>query len=1835
MTHTNEQLEAALRKATHAALSMRSEVERERARAYAPLAIVGAGFRLPGRANDLDSLWRVLASGQDTVREIPVERFDFAGEYDADPDHLGTSYVRHAALIDDVDGFDANLFGITPREAEAMDPQHRLLLESSWAALEDAGYDPQALRESNTGLFVAIGPNEYDAHRARPAAVADAHAITGGHTSFAAGRIAYHLGLQGPALAIDTACSSSLVALHLAAAHLRTGRCDLALVGGVQVIADPETFVHLSRTRAVAPDGRSKTFSDRADGYGRGEGVVVFAVMRLDDAKTQKRRVLGVVRGTAVNHDGASASITAPNGSAQQKVLRAALEDAQLSSADVDVVECHGTGTSLGDPIEVRALHEVYGRARPSDLGPLLLGAVKTNLGHLESAAGAVGVLKVLASFAHEALPPTLHTQPRNAHLEWDQLNVRVVDALTPWARAVRHVRRAAVSSFGLSGTNAHVILEEPPRLEPEPRSDGRARPALRLAVLSAQSDAALAEAAGKLPHALSELPCLDDLSHALWTTRARLPRRLVVPVLRSDAEAGYPELCAALQAFAKDAALTRGARLTPRDASPGELAVLFTGQGSQRPDMGRGLYGQPGLEAFSAALDALTDALERHLPRSLRSVMWDAGDAHIHSTRYTQPALFALEVALFRQWQAWGLRPAYVIGHSVGELAAAHVAGVIELGDAARMVCARAQLMDELAIAGGSMVSIQADEREVREALDELELVASLSGFSNIAAGVSIASLNGPSQTVISGDVQLVRAVVACLEVRGRKCKPLRVSHAFHSPHIEPMLKEFEEICAGTTFMAPSVPVISNLTGEVADPTRGELVSARYWVDQVRGTVRFHDGVRAALARGVRTFVECGPDGVLSALVRQCAGEEARAYGSLAKEKAELTALGSALAGLCADGVALDWSSLLASPSARPITLPSYAFQRRSYWREPAPAQAPVVSNEPALWPLAGRRMPLTNGDFVHLLELGPAVQAYLADHLVYDTVVIPGAFYLSVFLAVAAEHFPERDLELTNVEFQRALTFASTSDRITAQVHLRAGPDGVLDATLAAQRDGVWTTHATARLGAAHGLEAQVVRLPGAQLEQAPDGLLERLEAMRVSWGPRWQWLEGSSALAEQTFARMRAPAGTPSDDAPMAGALLDASFAVLLDTTFAGRAVADGVPFLPFGVERFRCRADATTARWVRCTPGNVAESLLVGDLAWFDERGGLVAQMEGFTAHRAPAERFLGASAEERDLFVVGLRELPASFAAEPVTPTRLTVNTLDDLRDGLPFAPHVAVEVRLAENVDARSTVIRFLGALQQAVRRSNGTRLARLTMCVRGALRTSARDRAPHEAHAALWSLLRTLRLEKPELALCLVDEDGSVGAPPALSHWYGAGEFAVRDGRLMQPELRKRVADGERLAAPALSDSTVLITGGTGGLGAVLAAHLVRQHRARHVLLASRSGSDAPGTAQLVAELRALGASSVRVARCDVSVRAEVATLLAEIPHAQPLGAVIHTAGVLRDAPFDTLGEAAIHEVFAPKLDAAHHLDALTRELPSVRAFVLFSSLAGLIGNAGQAAYAAANAALDALAARRHDAGHPATSLAWGPWADVGMAAELRPHERARLASNGIELLPTRAALAAFDAAWTSAEPVLAVARFDAAAVGERHPYRESMLAPLLGRRARPQPASAGAREQLARLPASDRRAAIVDIVRTEIAYLLGLPGASDVAAEKPLQQIGVDSLLSVDLRHRLSARFAATLPATLAFDYPTSDALAGFLHAELFSAQEPLWSEGDIRAKLQRAPIHMLRALAGLDALLAAVEDEPQSAPAAQGQMSDAIRSAEDRSLLELAESMLGSHS
>ncbi|KUL39324.1 hypothetical protein ADL15_09920 [Actinoplanes awajinensis subsp. mycoplanecinus] len=1593
--------------------------------AVEPIAIVGMACRFPGGVGSPQDLWDLVAAGRDAIGPFPDNRgWDVDTLYHPDPDHPGTTYSNQGGFLPGAADFDPGLFGISPREALAMDPQHRLLLETSWEAIERAGLEPAALRGSRTGVFAGVMYNDYALVVSGSSDAAEGFMGTGG--SIASGRVAYTFGLEGPTVTVDTACSSSLVALHLAVQALRNRECEMALAGGVTVMATPNTFVGFSRQRGLAPDGRCKSFADDADGTGWGEGVGMLLVERLSDARRLGHPVLAVVRGSAVNSDGASNGLTAPNGPSQQRVILAALAAAQLEPGDVDAVEAHGTGTPLGDPIEAQALLATYGQRRTE---PLWLGSVKSNLGHTQAAAGVAGIIKMVEAMRHGRLPATLHAATPSTQVDWTAGAVELLTSSRDWP-AVDRPRRAAVSSFGISGTNAHVILEAVPDEVPAAPAALPVTPLVFAAADEQALDAQLARVAAHLAgHPGVSLPAVA----ATLAGRARLPYRAVA--LGRDRS----ELAAALAA---------GGTVRGVAGQPGRLAVVFTGQGSQRLDMGRGLY----------------DAVEQ--------------------TGWAQPAIFALEVALLALVRSWGIHPDVVAGHSIGEIAAAYAAGVLTLADAATLVSARSRLMQALP-AGGSMLAVQASEDQVRAVFPD----------------VDVAAVNGPHAVVVSG----LAEDIAPVEAHGWKTTRLRASHAFHSRLMEPMLDDFRVAVKALTFAEPRLAVVST----VADG--GDWTDPEYWVRQVREPVRFADAVTRLDATRV---LELGPDTVLATLIPD-------AVGALRRERSEPATLLSAIATLFTAGTAVDWPAVTGDGGH--TDLPTYPFTHRRLWPRPGPGgggDAAGLGLDPGGHPLLGAAVELPDTATLVLTgTLEPAGQPWLTEHTVRGRAVLPGTALAELALAAGARAgVPALD----ELVFQAPLTLP---ERGAAAIRVTVTEiDRVHTVTVRSRAaDGEpWTTHATGTLSAAEpaDVDADLVSWPPDGAEELPlTGLYETFAEAGLGYGPAFRGLRRLWRRGPEVFAEVRTDA--PTDGYGLHPALADA---VLHAIGPAALLPGDGLrlPFAVAGVHRF---GPAGAALRARLTAADGADAIRL-DLA--DDTGLPVATFERITLRPVATDRFGGAAADRLLYDVAWVPQEATATAPDAVVPL------------GAALPSPVATLLVDATAPGPAGTRTAALLTLLQTWLADPAWASAQLVVRTHGAVG----ERVTDPDGAALWGLVRSAQAEHPD-RLRLLDGPDDASYPLA--------QAVIRDGVPLVPRLARLRPEHTAAGPVTFGAGTVLVTGAGGTLGSLLVHHLAQAHGVRDLLLLSRSGTgvDLPGAV-------------VRSLVCDVADPQAVARAL----HGERITAVVHAAGVLDDALLADLTPDRLATVFRAKVDAARTLVAATRDQP-LAAFVLYSSAAGVLGNPGQGNYAAANAFLDAYAIQLRADGVPATSLAWGPW-DAGMADALGEAGQRRLRRGGILPLTAAQGLAAFDAALTTARPLLVPVAFDpaglhaAASAGALPAVLAGLVPAGAGAGGPDQRALAAFQRRLTQLPADDLRAALADLVARQAAVVLGHTAPDDVDAHQPFLEAGFDSLTSVELRNRLGTATGLTLPTTLLFDHPTPDALVTHLAGRLARPDE-----------------------------------------------------------------------
>ncbi|GAA5033870.1 hypothetical protein GCM10023335_77960 [Streptomyces siamensis] len=1785
------------------------------------MAVVAMACRAPGGVDDPDALWRLLADGRDAVGAFPDGRWDVEALYDPDPDALGKTYAREGGFLDDdvLRTFDAAFFGITPREAAAMDPQQRVLLETAWEALERAGIVPGALAGSSTGVYVGMFGSDYLAGSRLDQL--DGYVGTGSALSVASGRLAYALGLHGPALTVDTACSSSLVALHLAAQALRSGECDLALAGGVTLMVTPQTFVEFSRLRGLSPTGRCRSFSDDADGAVWAEGAGMIVLKRLSDARRDGDEVLAVLRGTAVNQDGRSQGLSAPNGPAQEQVIRRALEASGLEPADIDHVEAHGTGTTLGDPIEANALSEVFGRSRPGGR-PLHVGSLKSNIGHAQAASGVIGLMKVVQSLRHQVLPRTLHADTPSRHVDWEGSGLRLLHDEVPWPASADRVRRAGVSAFGISGTNAHVIVEEAPRAE-EAVPQEQPAPGQPLFVLSARGERALRGQAARLARHIGGGTELSAAAHTLARHRSHFERRAAIVAHDRD------ELHARLDALAAG----RAPLAPPREEGTGKVAFVFAGHGGQWPGMGIELMA--GSPAFREELARIDDVVHRHTGWSVLNVLRAPEEfSPLDRTEYLQPVLFAVNAALAAGWRALGVTPDAVVGHSLGEIAAAHVAGALTLDDAVKVVTGRAGAVAPL-VGEGGMLSVALPRAEVEQLL------------APYAGRLFVAAVNSGRSTAVSGRADALAELRRHLDERGVPARPLSTPFASHTPLMEPLRADLLDRFSGIRGTAAPTTLYSTVR---AEPVPGDLLDAAYWYANLREPVRFADTVRGMLDDGYRWFVELSPHPSLLPSIEAVAAEAgtgAVGVASLRRRQDGRDVLLRRLGELYESGYTPDWQTVF--PDGQRTDLPTYAFARERHWLAPAPASGGGS-------PLLGTHVESSDEPDRHLfqseIDLRDSRFAYLTDHSVGGEVWLPGAAFLDMALAAASavrDGLDTRPAEVSLADVRFLHPLHLDEDRpVRLQLVLRPAADGSRGFTIASatagERPARWQRHVAGRLVVDTGelteqstaeptaepvaerraepvaeitggstaeaaaeskaeptaepakskaeptAEPAVVGATGEAYE-TPRALRERctqeadlpavyarLAALGIEYGPAFRGLEEGHRTDTAALGRLA--------DRAAAGHLLHPA---VLDAAFHSAALPAGAPqeraFVPAGVGRLRFTGLRTTPVWVTCVLRSLDGDTANLDLRLWDQDEQLVLEaldfeltalspLDGalFETHWQPrpaaqeppprgswliladetgtadelAER-LGTSvphviARRGDTF---REQGPGRYVLDPADPRQLA-RLLDDAFAGTPpervvqlsalDAPPVA-DARTAEEA-ARLCCLSTLHLVRTLTGRTRGP-APRLFVIARGSQAAGGSEEVTRPEQALAWGFGLAVAQEYPELSTTLVDlpsEGGTDALWTQLRHADDERLVALREsGRLVPRLARTRADEGGHGAVTA--DGVHLVTGGLGGLGRVVAERLTRRG-ARRLALLSRGAPDAD-TRDWIRGIEERGVT-VHLVRADVADRDSLSAALDALRReAGPVAVVVHAAGVLDDATVARLTDERVLGVLAPKVLGTA---LLTELVPEAGNLVLFASVAGLLGSAGQSPYSAANAFLDAWAHHLSRTDRRALSLDWGAWTGVGMVAE----SGTRAAETG------RSGLLAFSPqdGGDMFERVLGTARrqlapmaldWEMLALAPDVARSRPVLADLVAGPARTADLDGLVRKVFEATPGHDRATWLEAYVRARVEEVAG--GVVDVSATTALKELGLDSLMLVRLRNAFSRELGVELPTAEMF--------------------------------------------------------------------------------------------
>lgn len=1777
-----------------------------------PIAVIGIACRFPGGADTPEAYWQLLQEGRDAISEVKPDRWDINAYFDPETEDSSKMNARWGGFISQVDQFDPALFGITPREAITMDPQQRIMLEVCWEALERAGYAPDSLTGSSTGVFVGACNNDYAMMLMDNLLEnADMYLATGGSHSIISGRVSYVLGLQGPAITVDTSCSSSLVAIHYAMMSLRTGECSMALAGGVNAILSPAVTITLNEAKMMAPDGRCKAFDADADGFVRSEGCGILVLKRLADAEADGDNILAVIRGSAINQDGRSNGLTAPNGPSQVSVIRTALLDAGLTPGEVSYVETHGTGTSLGDPIEAQALGIVFGEGHSKE-NPLMVGSVKTNMGHLESAAGVAGLIKLILAIQNSEIPPHLHLKHLSPHIPWDDLPLTIPTARTPWAGN----RVGGVSSFGFSGTNVHLIAENyvsspypPTPSDKEPGTQKSSR-IFNLLTLSARSEKSLRALATRYIQYLAQITQsstpsisdnLDRLAFTANTARARLSYRLAV--VASDVEQARQKLAA----YAADPQTEDVIHSSVPVVRPPEIAFLFTGHGAQYVQMGRQLYETE--PVFRQVIDHCNELAEAYLPQPLLSALYPQSEdqqALMNTMTYGQPAIFALQVALAELWRAWGVQPAVVAGHSLGEYAAAVVAGIFSQEDGLKLVCARGRLMDHLP-QSGSMASIFATEEQVAEIIQPY------------AADISIAVINAPTNIVISGLTPAIENALAACDAKGLKTRRLAIALGAHSPLIDPMLDEFERVAATVQFSIPRIDLVSCTTGQPV--SAGEVTTPAYWRRHLRQPVQFARLMETLHARGQAIFVEIGPHPVLLSIGQRILPT---GYGvwvpSLRENTNESQQMLASLGLLFVNGVEVNWNGFFGNVRLPKVILPTYAFDHQRYWFSTSnkPTQAGGVEVAPGVTPLLGVRLrsPALEAA-VFETQLSAYWPPYLDHHRIFGTSIAPSPAYIEMAIRAAEELFGDGSYSVSNLAIQEALILPDEGLR-TVQIILTSHEDHSASFKIVSLgANDQWITHSTGEVARQEAPTQSNPDIVLRQITEAKERCTEQITGpdyytgvagLGLEFGESFRGLQQIWRRDGEAVGQVQLPDSLLADakNYHFHPALLDACFH-LLDAPLPGDTGKSA--YLLTGIEHFRLYRPPTGLLWNHITLHEHAGEIFVGHIRLCDEAGNLVAEAQGLSLKRANRQQLLRAVRPRFDdwFYHVEWQPRPLPLGTRPASGWYI----LPDQGDlGHAVVERLTAEfenchlLQPGETAPGGANVIYLAGLDADSPSGKSAEDLSgEAVAACRGALEalqpgmdvhlwiiTRAAqpvDSSPvNPGQAALWGLGRVIALEHPDSWGGLIDLDP--GGSPAEQAASLVAEIRAGDveDQVAYRGNQRYIARLTRTAAPATPvytfapDAAYWITGGLGGLGLVTARWIAEQG-ARYIVLSGRHGLpdraewDALPTGSRTAEqvaviqaIESLGAV-VDVAVVDIGDATALESLINTFGVSRPaLRGIFHAAASLSNRLITELNANDLHTMFWPKIAGTWSLHTLTREL-KLDFFVLFSTTTALWGSNQLGHYAAANTFLDAFAHYRHSLGLPVLSVNWGAWEVMRVASQA---EQQRVVQFGLEQMPAEAALTILGNLLTSDLPQITVAAVDWSSLKAAYEFRRPrpLLEGLESRKVAVQTSTEASKvllaDRLRDVKLEERRAFIVEHVRQQVAKVISAPDPADLNIRQGLFEMGLDSLMSVELKSRLEASVGQSLPSTLTFNYPTIADLARYLDETVLASSSTL---------------------------------------------------------------------
>ncbi len=1807
-----------------------------------PIAIIGMGCRFPG-APDLQAFWQLMCNGVDAITEVPTDRFDVQAFYHPQPATPGKLMSRWGGFLDQVDCFDAAFFGITPREAARMDPQHRLLLEVAWEAMEDAGQVPDKLSDTEAGVFIGIITSDYWDRQFRDPASLDVYSTAGSARSGAAGRISYALGLQGISVAVDAACSSSLVAVHLACQSLRSGSCRLAIAGGVNIILNPDHTIGYSQGKMMAPDGRCKTFDAQANGYVRSEGAGIVVLKPLSLALADNDPLYAVIRGSAVNNDGHSDLFMTPSVQGQQAVLRQAYRDAERSPGHVQYVETHGTGTSVGDPVELKALGSILAEDRAAG-DPCIIGSVKTNIGHTEGAAGLAGLIKVALCLKHKAIPSNLHFHEPNPAIPWQELPLVVAQELRAWPES-GHPHLAGVSSFGIAGTNAHLVIEEAPSLQRSADDIHTNDTSAHILSLSAHSATALKEVARRYQAHISRQEAVAHLfSDMCYTASVRkMHHDYRLAIVGHDLE----EAQSGLEAFLRDETnlnIVTGSTLARRSH---KMVWVFPGQGAQWVGMGRDLLIQE--PVFREMVERCDQAMRQYIDWSLLEQFQPVmAESHLDCVYIVQPMIFTIQVALAALWRSWGIEPDAVVGHSMGEVAAAYVAGALDLDDAARIICGRSRLLQRVS-GQGAMASVELSREEAQLAIREYQ------------DRVSIAVSNSPHSTVLSGEPAALAGILTQIEQRGVFGRLVNVTVASHSPQMDLILADVLALLAPIQPRPSTIPLYSTVTGNIC---KGEDLGAPYWARNLRVPVLFLDTVQRLLEDTFDIFLEISPHPLLVGSIKKTMNDSKHSgtvLASLRREEEGRGILLGALGALYTLGYPVNWNALYTT-ARRHVCLPTYPWQRERLWNTHLEAvthdpnsQAARCSSRGSGHPLLGPAIQsaLQPGTYLWETTLDTTKLPYLSDHCIHGLVVFPSTGYIEMALAAATEVFATEQFSIQNMSFKKALFFPkersqtvqitlTPEDNRTAALQIFSMQPAIDERTTASW---MLVANATIRLQQTPFAQGALPYPAPEQIRQAWTYTVsatehyQELHSRGIEHGPHFQgithiWQHHTEAMAQITISEML------TSELPLYQfhpALLDICLQVVMSLLPEGTEENTYVPIAVEKVTMLR-RPERESDLWSYATirPHNQSD-VLTGDILLVDGSGQSILEVRGFCLQRLEGSTQMTEDKLNRLLYTLywepslsverpqpqAIREqwlilsekdgigqaLAESLQArgvncvivypgqaythldaqhyeiDPASPAMFR-QLLTDIFANTTASPCQGIVYLWGDTNGSQAITLHSLQAEQQkgsvaalyliqAIIGAKWEILPRLWLVTWGTQVVQEADQVMSLAQAPLWGLGRVLVYEHPDLRSTLIDID------MASTHeniealckeiWSDdrADEIALRGtrrfvARLVHDKQRflpastsKRIvyeADSEKhLEMPShthnvqtsdshmqpllRADATYLITGGLGGIGLKVAQWMVEQG-ARHLVLLGRSGASTIAE-KTVALMQEAGAQ-VKVVRGDIAHTSFVANTLADIQQCMPpLRGIMHCAVVLDDSILLQANQERFSAVMRPKIDGAWNLHALTLDQP-LDFFVMFSSAASLIGSPGQGNYAAANAFMDALAHYRRSRGYTALSINWGSWSEIGQAT-LRNRSQ-RLDSRGFGSMKPQETLAMLGSLLQGNAAQVGVMSFNVHKWSQFYPTlgTSSLFASLMQEKSTMPAGQVYARltqASLLSMHPEQRLQATGKYLSEQIAKVIGL-SACKIDGRQQLSRLGIDSLMSVELKNRIASDLQVVVP-------------------------------------------------------------------------------------------------